>query len=334
MVEPSILEILKGEKIMRIVVLDGYTLNPGDLSWREFELLGECVVYDRTSDEQVLARSAWADILLTNKTILARDTISKLPDLRYIGVLATGYNVVDIEAAAERKIPVTNVPEYGTSSVVQMVFAHLLNHCQHVADHSASVQRGTWSKSEDFCFWEHPLVELSGLTMGIVGLGRIGSAVAKVAQAFGMKVIAYAPTAGVTEKGGVLITDLPTLFRNSDVISLHCPLTEHTQGLVNEELLGVMKKNGFLINTSRGRLIEERALSKALNDGRIAGAGLDVLPVEPPPANSPLLTAKNCYVTPHIAWATHGARSRLIKVAAANLQAFVKGQTINVINVT
>ena len=317
---------------MRIVVLDGYTLNPGDLTWSEFESLGECVVYDRTSEDDRVIRSTGADILLTNKTVLSGEVISQLPDLKYIGVLATGYNVVDTDAAMERGIPVTNVPEYGTHSVVQMVFAHLLNLCHHVAEHSTSVRQGAWSKSQDFCFWEYPLVELSGRTMGLVGLGRIGSAVAAVASAFGMKVLAYDPAIGTREQNGVVITDLKTLFRDSDVVSLHCPLTEHNQGLVNEELLGLIKQSAFIINTSRGPLIEESALTMALNNGIIAGAGLDVLPTEPPAAESPLLLARNCYITPHIAWATLGARRRLMKTAFKNMEAFVNGSRINVVN--
>ena len=317
---------------MRIVVLDGYTLNPGDLTWSEFESLGECVVYDRTSEDDRVIRSTGADILLTNKTVLSGEVISQLPDLKYIGVLATGYNVVDTDAAMERGIPVTNVPEYGTHSVVQMVFAHLLNLCHHVAEHSTSVRQGAWSKSQDFCFWEYPLVELSGRTMGLVGLGRIGSVVAAVALAFGMKVLAYDPAIDTREQNGVIITDLKTHFRDSDVVSLHCPLTEHNQGLVNEELLGLIKQSAFIINTSRGPLIEESALTMALNNGIIAGAGLDVLPAEPPAAESPLLLARNCYITPHIAWATLGARRRLMKTAFKNMEAFVNGSRINVVN--
>lgn len=317
---------------MRIVVLDEYTLNPGDLTWSEFESLGECVVYERTPGNEIVARSDGADVLLTNKTALSRETIGQLPDLKYIGVLATGYNVVDIDAAAERGIPVTNVPEYGTHSVAQMVFAHLLNLCQHVAQHSASVRQGAWSTSKDFCFWEYPLVELSGRTMGVVGLGRIGSVVAAIASALGMKVLVYVPSPGVREQNGIVITDLKTLFRESDVVSLHCPLTEHTRNLVDAEMLGLMKQDAFIINTSRGPLVDEAALAEALNSGAIAGAGLDVLNVEPPTAGSPLLTASNCYITPHIAWATLEARRRLMRTAFENAQAFVNGDRINIVN--
>lgn len=317
---------------MRIVVLDGYTLNPGDLSWEQFQLLGECVIHDRTPVGETVARSVGAEVLLTNKTVLSRDTIEQLPDLRYIGVLATGYNVVDIEAAAERRIPVTNVPEYGTRSVVQMVFAHLLNFCHHVAEHSASVRQGTWSQSKDFCFWESPLLELSGQTMGIVGLGRIGSAVATAAVAFGMNVLAYDPAVHSHGLQDVVLTDLKRVFLESDVVSLHCPLTEHNQGFVDAELLGLMKQSAFLLNTSRGPLIDETALADALNNGSIAGAGLDVLTQEPPAAGCPLLTAKNCYITPHIAWATRSARERLMRKAIGNLKAFLRGERVNVVN--
>lgn len=317
---------------MRIVVLDGYTLNPGDLSWTEFESLGTCVVYDRTPDNERLPRSSGADVLLTNKTVISADIIRQIPTLKYIGVLATGYNVVDLDAARERGIPVTNVPEYSTPSVVQMVFAHLLNLCHHVAEHSVSVRQGAWSRARDFCFWEHELVELSGRTMGVVGLGRIGTAVATVASAFGMRVLAHSPSAGAGERNGVALTDLKTLFRESDVVSLHCPLTERTRGLVNEERLGLMKRTSFLINTGRGALVDEAALARALNDGLIAGAGLDVLPVEPPAAGGPLLSARNCYITPHIAWATQAARRRLMLAAFQNLDAFVHGRRIHVVN--
>jgi glycerate dehydrogenase len=317
---------------MRIVVLDGYTLNPGDLSWQQFESLGECVVYDRTPVGETVARSMGAEMLFTNKTALTSDMISQLPDLDYIGVLATGYNVVAIEAAAERQIPVTNVPEYGTQSVAQMVFAHLLNFSNHVAEHSASVKRGAWSQSKDFCFWEHPLMELSGRTMGIVGLGRIGAAVATAASAFGMDVLAHDPMLDSDRRHGIVLTDLKTVFRDSDVVSLHCPLTEHNQGFVNAELLGLMKQDAFLINTSRGPLVDETALADALNQGTIAGAGIDVLAEEPPAADCPLLTANNCYLTPHIAWATLEARRRLLRTAFENAEAFLHGNRIHVVN--
>jgi len=290
------------------------------------------VVYDRTPSDKTVTRSMGAVMLLTNKTALSRNVIGQLPDLTYIGVLATGYNVVDTKAAAERGIVVTNVPEYGTPSVAQMVFAHLLNLCNHVAEHSTRVRQGIWSQSKDFCFWEYPLAELSGRTMGIVGLGRIGSSVATIASAFGMRVLAHDPVITSRSLRGVVIADLKTVFRDSDVVSLHCLLTEHNQGFVNRELLGLMKPGAFLINTSRGPLVNETALADALNSGRIAGAGLDVLAEEPPAAECPLLTASNCYITPHIAWATFEARRRLMSVAFQNAEAFLRGNKVNVVN--
>jgi len=318
--------------VVKIVVLDGYTLNPGDLDWSGLRALGECEIHDRTPPDQVLARAAGAPIVLTNKTVLSREIIAPLPDLKYIGVLATGYNVVDVAAAKERGIPVTNIPTYGTASVAQMVFAHLLHLTQRVADHAQSVRAGDWARSPDFCYWRHPLVELAGLTMGIVGFGRIGRETGNAARAFGMKVIyhdVFAPKVSVEE--GVAV-DLDTLFRESDVVSLHCPLTAENHGLVNRARLALMKPTAFLINTSRGPLVDEPALADALNAGRIAGAGLDVLCVEPPRADNPLLTAKNCFITPHIAWATRAARARLLDTVVANVRAFLAGEPQNVVN--
>ena len=317
---------------MNIVVLDGHTLNPGDLAWADLEGVGECTVYDRTPAEQTVERSQSAEILLTNKTALDGEVIAQLPNLKYIGVLATGYNVVDIEAAAKRGIPVTNVPEYGTGSVAQMVFAHILHFTNRVAEHSMSVRDGAWSRSEDFCFWEHPLEELVGKTMGIVGFGKIGSAVAAAAVAFGMEVLVYYPSPPACVPEGVVAAELDRLFKESDIVSLHCPLTEHNRGFVNATLLGQMKRSAFIVNTSRGPLIDELALAEALNEGRLAGAGLDVLTTEPPSPDCPLLTAKNCFITPHIAWATHGARARLLNVAVDNIKAFQQGEPLNIIN--
>ena len=317
---------------MRIVVLDGHTLNPGDLSWEDLEALGECEIHERTPADETVRRSQNAEMILTNKTILGEAIIAQLPRLKYIGVLATGYNVVDVEAAAQRGIPVTNVPEYGTGSVAQMVFAHILNHSNHVAGHSDSVRSGNWSRSKDFCFWEYPLVELIGKTLGIVGLGRIGKAVATAAGAFGMDVLAYDPANPSDPPEGIVMTDLDSLFEKSDIVSLHCPLTEENQGFVNADLLGKMKSTAFLVNTSRGPLIDERALTEALNQGRIAGAGLDVLSVEPPVPDCPLLTARNCCITPHIAWATRGARRRLMGCAVDNIKAFMRDESVNVVN--
>jgi len=316
---------------MRIVVLDGYTLNPGDLSWEELHTLGECEIHERTPVQETIQRAQGAEIILTNKTVLDATTISQLPELKYIGVLATGYNVVDIATAAKRQIPVTNVPEYGTESVNQMVFAHILNFYNRVTQHSDSVRQGSWTRSKDFCFWEHPLTELSGQTMGIIGLGRIGSAVATTATAFGMQVLAYKPSPPAQIPTGVTMTNLESVFRESDIVSLHCPLTEQNRAFVNAELLREMKPSAFLVNTSRGPLIDEQALTNALDRGNIAGAGLDVLVTEPPVADCPLFTAKNCFITPHIAWATRTARARLMKIAIDNIRAFLSGQTINVV---
>lgn len=322
---------------MRIVVLDGYTLNPGDLDWTCLETIAPVTIHDWTPPDQTVARAAEAEIVLTNKTDLSHGVIEQLPRLQYIGVLATGYNVVDLDAARRRNIPVTNVPNYGTPSVAQMVFAHLLNLTQHVADHGRGVSAGRWTESRDFCYWDFPLVELSGRTFGIVGFGRIGRAVATVAQAFGMNVLAYDPTsssqaASSQATSGVRFVDLDELFGRSDVVSLHCPLTPATDKLVNAERLARMKPSAFLINTGRGPLVDEAALADALNAGRLAGAGLDVLATEPPPADNPLLAARNCCLTPHIAWATTAARQRLLDVAVENVRAFVAGKPQNVVN--
>jgi len=316
---------------MKIVVLDGYTLNPGDLSWDELKALGPCEVHDRTPPDQVVGRAKDAEIVLTNKTVLDAAVLRQLPRLKYIGVLATGYNVVDIQAARERHIPVTNIPTYGTPSVAQMVFAHLLELTQHVAHHAGTVRDGRWTKSADFCYWDFPLIELKGLTMGIVGYGRIGRETGAIARAFGMKLLAV-ELAPRPEGPEAEFVSLDELFRRSDVVSLHCPLTAETKGLINAQRLSLMKKTAFLINTSRGPLVEEQALADALNSGRIAGAGLDVLAVEPPPADHPLLKAKNCHITPHIAWATRAARERLMKTAVDNVRCFLAGERQNVVN--
>jgi glycerate dehydrogenase len=314
-----------------IVVLDGYALNPGDLSWERLSSLGEYRVYERTDRNEVQERAGNAEAVLTNKVVFDRVTIAALPNLKYIGVTATGYNIIDLTAAKERGITVTNVPIYGTSSVAQMVFAHLLNLTQNVAGHASAVRNGRWAQSIDWCFWDTPLLELDGMVMGIVGLGRIGCATARIAEAFGMTVIAHTLPEG-TEPPSVRLVDLDTLFRSSDFISLHCPLTAETEKLVNRERLGLMKRSAFLINTSRGPLVDEAALADALNTGQIAGAGLDVVAVEPPSANNPLLTAKNCFVTPHIAWATHAARGRLLNSAIDNMQAYFAGAATNVVS--
>ncbi len=316
---------------MNLVVLDGYTLNPGDLSWDELRALGACEIYDRSSDAEVLPRAASAEILLTNKTVLSRATVEALPRLRYIGVLATGTNVVDLQAARERGIPVTNVPAYGTASVAQTTMALLLELTQGVGHHAQTVREGRWSRTPDFCYWDQPLVELSGLTMGIVGLGQIGKAVAELSAAFGMSILAFTPRPKAAP-GFIRFVDLETLFRQSDVLSLHCPLTTETRGLVNAPRLALMKPSAFLLNTSRGALVDEAALASALNAGRLAGAGLDVLSVEPPPRDNPLLTARNCLITPHYAWGTRAARSRLLRIAVENIRGFLTDRPQNVVN--
>jgi glycerate dehydrogenase len=317
---------------MNIVVLDGFTLNPGDLNWEGLKTLGTCNIYDRTAPDLVLERAKEAEIVLTNKTVLNRDTIQKLPKLKYIGVLATGYNVVDVAAARERNVPVANIPTYGTKSVAQMTFAMLLEMTQHVGHHAQTVADGRWTRSPDFCYWDFPLIELEGLTMGIVGYGRIGQAVGELAVAFGMKVLVNKSTPPKETPKGVQFVDLETLFRQSDVVSLHCPLTPQTKDLINAERIGWMKSTAFLINTGRGPLIDEVALTNALNSGRIAGAALDVLAVEPPKAENPLFKAKNCIITPHIAWATHAARARLMDIAVDNVKAFIDGTPKNLVN--
>ncbi|NIA31455.1 MAG: D-2-hydroxyacid dehydrogenase, partial [Actinobacteria bacterium] len=287
---------------------------------------------ERTPPEKILQRSKDAKILLTNKVVLTREIINSLPRLKYIGVLATGYNVVDIAAAREKNIPVTNVPAYSTNSVAQMVFAHLLNLTQHVAQHAATVSAGKWSAAQDFCYWDYPLIELADLTFGIVGLGRIGSAVAAIAHNFSMKVIASTKSHPADIPKYITLVDFETLLCTSDVVSLHCPLTEKTQGMINAQTLGLMRNNAFLINTGRGPLIVEQDLADALNKGKIAGAGLDVLSTEPPDINNPLMKAKNCFITPHIAWATKSARARLLNVVIENVRAFLNGKPQNVIN--
>jgi len=315
---------------MKIVILDAYAANPGDLTWAALDPIGECEIHDRTPAAKTVERSRGAEIILTNKTVLDRKVIEALPDLRYIGVLATGTNVVDIECAREKGIVVTNVPSYGTPSVVQAAFALLLELANKVGLHDAGVHRGKWSRSADFSYTEAPLVELSGLTMGIVGFGSIGSAVAKVALALGMRVLYYDVTPRQAE--GVTPVDLDTLFRESDVVTLHCPLADETRGLVSDARLGLMKRTAYLINTARGPLVDEAALARALNEGRIAGAGLDVLSIEPPKPDNPLLSAKNCVITPHVAWATKASRQRLLAIAVENAKAFLAGRPENVVS--
>ncbi len=314
---------------MKIVVLDGYGLNPGDLSWKGMEALGELTVYDRTSPSELMERSEGAEALITNKTLITAENMEALPDLKYIGVLATGYNVVDIEAAKARGIVVTNIPAYSTSSVAQMVFAHILNITQRVGHYAEENSKGRWTNNADFCYWDTDLVELDGKKMGIVGFGNIGQATARIAQAFGMEVLLYTSKEQSALPQGMRKVALDELFAESDVISLHCPLTPETKEMVNAERLKLMKPGAILVNTGRGPLVNEQDLADALNEGRIAAAGLDVLSVEPANADNPLLGAKNCFITPHIAWATKEARTRLMQIAVQNLKSYQEGYIIN-----
>lgn len=317
---------------MKIVILDGYTLNPGDLSWNDLAQLGKIEIYDRTSPEEVAERCEGFQAIITNKALITQETIQSLPDLEYIGVTATGVNIVDCKAAAEHSIPVTNVPGYGPKSVAQMTFAHILNLTQRTGHHANEVSEGRWASCPDFCFSDFPLVELDGLTLGILGYGTIGKETARIGRAFGMKVIAHSRSLNENVGGEVEAVSMDTLFRQSDVLSLHCPLTPETDRVVNSDNLAKMKPSAFLINTGRGQLVDEEALADALNAGHLAGAGLDVLSSEPPSPDNPLPQAKNCFVSPHIAWATLAARRRLLDATVANLQAFLEGVSINVVN--
>ena len=314
---------------MKIVVLDGYGMNPGDLSWDELKALGDCTIYDRTSAADVVARSKDADVILTNKVEINAEVIAALRELKYIGVTATGYNVVDVTAAKERGIVVTNTPAYSTISVAQMAFAHILNITQNVAHHSNEVKNGRWTNSEDFCFWDTPLTELSGLKLGIVGLGRTGMATARVAFGFGMSVCAYTSKSQLQLPPEIKMMTKEEIFTECDIISLHCPLTEETRELVDAKRLASMKPTAILINTGRGSLINEQDLADALNKGVIYAAGLDVLSSEPPRADNPLLTAKNCFITPHIAWATKASRVRLMSIVVENIKAYSAGKPVN-----
>ncbi|MBR5052084.1 MAG: D-2-hydroxyacid dehydrogenase [Bacteroidaceae bacterium] len=316
---------------MKIVILDGYTANPGDLSWDGLKGLGELEVYDRTTPEQLLERAKDAEILLTNKVIIDAKAMAALPQLRYIGVLATGYNVVDIEEAHKRGIAVTNIPAYSTMSVAQMVMAHLLNITNQVALHADAVRKGEWQQSPDFSFTKSPLIELDGLTFGIVGLGNIGKQVAQMAQSMGMKVIAVSSKSEevLREMGIRKASDYEQLFSEADIVSLHCPLTDKTRHLVNSERLALMKPTAILINTGRGPLFDEQAVADALAAGKLYAVGVDVLTEEPPRQVSPLISAPRCYITPHIAWASAAARRRLIDIATQNVAAFMQGKSLN-----
>ena len=316
---------------MKIVILDGYTANPGDLSWDGLKALGDLTVYERTRPEETIARCKGADIVLTNKVVMSREVMEALPALRYIGVLATGYNVVDTEMAKERGIVVTNVPAYSTESVAQMVFSHLLTVTNRTEHYAQQNREGRWTRSQDFCYWDEPLTELAGKTMGVIGLGNIGSRVAQIAQAFGMKVKAMTSKRQEDLPKGVEKVTLQELLSTSDVVSLHCPLTESTHHLIGEETLKWMRSTTILINTGRGPLVDDEAVAKALKEGRMKAYCADVMTVEPPKADNPLIALKNAYITPHIAWASTEARMRLVQVASDNVKAFVEGKPKNVV---
>ena len=314
---------------MKITVLDGYTENPGDLSWDWLEALGECNVYERTPAELISERCEGCDIVITNKTPLRKSLLETLPELKYIGLLSTGFNIVDWEYCKEKGIPVCNIPSYSTNAVAQLVFALILEHTNAVAIHSKSVHSGEWSACKDFCYWKTPLYELDGKTLGIIGFGKIGKAVAKIASAFGMKVLASTNHPAPFENVEFCGTD--ELLERSDFVSLHCPLTPQTEKMVNADFLSKMKKSAILINTSRGQVVDENALADALKNGVIAGAGLDVLETEPPKADCPLFGLDNCYITPHIAWAGFETRTRLMKICRENVEAFLGGKPINLV---
>jgi glycerate dehydrogenase len=318
---------------MKIVVLDGYTLNPGDNPWDPIQKLGDLKFYDRTSQQELVERAKDAEIVLTNKTPMPAEILAQLPKLKFISVLATGFNIVDVAAARKQGIAVSNVPVYSTDSVAQFVFALLLEMCHHIGGHDAAVHEGGWTRCKDFCFWNTPLVELAGKKFGILGFGRIGRRVGELAHAFGMEVLASSRSKGADPGYSPFRwVDVPTLFKESDVVSLHAPQTDVNKYMVNKELLGQMKKTAFLINTARGLLIQENDLAEALNAGTIAGAALDVVSAEPMKADNPLLKAKNCIITPHIAWATAAARKRLMNTTAENIAAYQSGKPVNVVN--
>lgn len=318
---------------MKIIVLDGYTLNPGDLSWDGLKQFGDLTVYDRSPPDTVVERAAGAEIVFTNKTPLGELILQQLPSLKFIGVLATGYNIVNTEVAKTKGIVVANVPGYGTASVAQMTFALLLELCHHVQHHSNTVMDGRWVRSADWCYWDFPLIELAGKTMGIIGFGTIGRQVGDIATAFGMNLIGNARhRPDQPQRANFRWADIPELLEQSDVVSIHCPLFPETKGLINKQTLQQMKRSAFLLNTSRGPIIVDQDLADALNGDVIAGAGIDVLSAEPPPRDNPLFGAKNCIITPHIAWATREARARLMQITVNNLAAFLNGRPVNVVN--
>ncbi len=318
---------------MRIVVLDGYTLNPGDLTWDGLKKIGDIKVYDRTPADKIVERIGDAEAVYTNKTPLTKETFDKVPNVKFVGVLATGYNIVDTEAAKSKGIAVCNVPTYGTDAVAQFTFALLLEICHHVWAHSEEVKKGAWTNSPDFCFWNYPLIELAGKTMGLIGFGRIGQAVSKIALSFGMTVFAYDSNKNKTfENDSLKYVDLDELLKKSDIISLHCPLFESTKGIINKNSISKMKDGVMIINTSRGPLVVEEDLADALNKGKVGYAAVDVVSTEPIKKDNPLLKAKNCIITPHIAWAPKESRIRLMDVSVDNLRQFLAGNPINVVN--
>lgn len=317
---------------MKIVVLDGYGVNPGDLSWEKLGELGELTVYERTAPEEVLTRTEEAEIVLTNKVVLSAEILCKLPKLKYIGVLATGYNVVDTEAARAQGVAVTNIPAYSTDSVVQMTFAHILNITNCVAHYARENREGKWARSKDFCYWDTPLLELSGLTLGVVGLGNIGMKVARVARTLGMEVYAATSKSSSSLPEGIQKTTFKGLLGVCDILTLHCPLTPDTRELVNAKTLGMMKRGAVVINTGRGPLVNENDVAEALRSGQLAAYGADVMCQEPPREDNPLFAEPNAFITPHVAWATIDARRRLMKIAADNIKAFVEGKPVNVVD--
>ncbi len=318
---------------MKIVILDGYTENPGDLSWEGFEALGELTVYDRTPAELIIKRINDAAIVYTNKTPITKATLDACPSIQFIGVLATGFNVVDTVAAKEKNIPVANIPTYGTAAVAQFTMALVLELCHHIGEHSDCVKKGDWTNCPDFCFWNYPLIELAGKTMGIIGFGRIGQTTAKMAQAFGMEVLAFDEYQNPAfESETCHYASLDELLEKSDVIALHCPLLPSTEGIINKDTIYKMKDGVLIVNDSRGPLINEVDLRDALNSGKVAGAAVDVVSTEPIKMDNPLLEAKNCIITPHIAWAPKESRQRLMDIAVSNLDAFIKGKPQNIVN--
>ncbi|NMP37755.1 MAG: D-2-hydroxyacid dehydrogenase [Clostridiales bacterium] len=316
----------------KAVILDAHAENPGDLSWKELEQLCDVTVYSRTPPELAVERAAGADIVVTNKTPITREVLEQLPDVKFIALLSTGYNIVDCACARERGIPVSNIPSYSTNAVAQLVFAYILEFCNRVALHDESVKNGEWCRCLDFCYWKAPLTEVSGKTLGIIGFGKIGRAVSRIALAMDMRVLCFTPSGAKPDAPGVEFTDRDTVISSSDFITLHCPLTRETTGMLNRDFISKMKPSAFVINTSRGGVVNEAALADALNSGQIAGAAADVLSIEPPTVENPLLTAKNCILTPHIAWAGFETRERLMNIFVSNVRAFIAGEVQNVVN--